>query len=53
VSPCLEPNICTAAAAKQFFRKAMDQVHTVNPRTITIDKNPIYPRAVIDIEEGP
>ena len=28
------------AAAKQFFRKASRQPHTVNPRTITVDKNP-------------
>ena len=31
-----------AAAAKRFFRKALAQVHTVNPRTITVDKNPAY-----------
>ena len=29
-----------AAAAKWFFRKALGQPHTVNPRTITVDKNP-------------
>ena len=34
-----------AAAAKRFFRKALAQPHTVNPRTITVDKNPAYPRA--------
>lgn len=28
-----------AAAAKRFFRKALAQPHTVNPRTITVDKN--------------
>jgi transposase-like protein len=27
-------------AAKLFFRKALGQPHTVNPRTITVDKNP-------------
>jgi transposase-like protein len=32
-----------AAAAKRFFRKALAQPHTVNPRTITVDKNPAYP----------
>jgi IS6 family transposase len=26
-------------AAKRFFRKALTQPHTVNPRTITVDKN--------------
>jgi IS6 family transposase len=38
-----------AAAAKGFFRKALGQPHTphtVNPRTITVDKNPAYPAAV-------
>ena len=34
------------AAAKRFFRKALRQPHTVNPRTITVDKNPACPRAV-------
>ncbi len=34
-----------AGAAKRFFRKALAQPHTVNPRTITVDKNPAYPRA--------
>jgi DDE domain len=34
-----------AAAAKRFFRKALAQPHTVNPRTVTVDKNPAYPRA--------
>jgi transposase, IS6 family len=35
-----------AAAAKRFFRKALGQPHTVNPRTITVDKNPAYPCAI-------
>jgi IS6 family transposase len=35
-----------AAAAKRFFRKALGQPHAVNPRTITVDKNPASPRAV-------
>jgi IS6 family transposase len=34
-----------AAAAKRFFRKALRQPHTVNPRTITVDKNAAYPIA--------
>src|SRR6201995_3118936 len=29
-----------AEAAKRFFRKALAQPHTVNPRTITVAKNP-------------
>jgi hypothetical protein len=28
-----------AAAAKQFIRKTLAQPHTVNPRTIMVDKN--------------
>ena len=35
-----------ATAAKRFFRKALRQPHTVNPRTITVDKNAAYPSAV-------
>jgi transposase-like protein len=35
-----------AEAAKRFFRKALRQPHTANPRTITVDKNPAYPRAI-------
>ena len=34
-----------AAAARRFFRKALKQPHTVNPRTITVDKNVAYPVA--------
>jgi transposase, IS6 family len=41
-----------AAAAKRFFRKAVAQPHTVNPRTITVDKNPAYPRAVADMKRA-
>ena len=39
-----------AAAAKRFFRKALRQSHTVNPRTITVDKNAAYPKAVADLK---
>ena len=35
-----------AAAAKRFFRKALAQPHTKNPRTVTVDKNPAYPVAI-------
>jgi IS6 family transposase len=35
-----------AAAAKRFFRKALRQPHTVNLRTITVDKNAAYPIAM-------
>lgn len=34
-----------AAAARRFFRKALKQAHTVNPHTITVDKNAAYPGA--------
>ena len=39
------------AAAKRFFRKALAQPHTVNPRTITVDKNPAYPRAAAEMKK--
>src|ERR687885_325701 len=39
-----------AAAAKRFFRKALGQPHTVNPRTITVDKNPAYPCAITELK---
>jgi IS6 family transposase len=35
-----------AAAARRFFRKALGQPHTVNPRTTTVDKNAAYPIAI-------
>jgi IS6 family transposase len=38
-------------AAKRFFRKALAQPHTVNPRTITVDKNPAYPCAIEQLKE--
>lgn len=38
------------AAAKRFFRKALAQPHTVNPRTITVDRNPAYPRAATKLK---
>jgi transposase-like protein len=31
-------------AAERFSRKALAQPHVLNPRTITVDKNPAYPR---------
>src|SRR4028119_1345869 len=37
-------------AAKRFFRKAFGQPHTVNPRTITVDKNAAYPKAVTEMK---
>ncbi len=41
-----------AAAAKRFFRKALAQPHTVNPRTITVNKNAAYPRAAADMKRA-
>src|SRR3954447_12227606 len=40
-----------AEAAKRFFRKALAQPHTVNARTITVDKNPAYPKAVSEMKQ--
>ena len=40
----------TAAAKRTFFRKAIAQPHVANPRTLTVDKNPSYPRAVADMK---
>src|SRR5260370_35563126 len=34
----------------RLFRKALAQPHTVNPRTLTVDKNPAYPRAVAEMK---
>src|SRR3954462_11579877 len=39
-----------AEAAKRFFRKALVQPHTVNPRTITVDKNAAYPKAASEMK---
>jgi transposase-like protein len=39
-----------AEAAKRFFRKALAQPHTVNPRTITVDKNAVYPKAAAEMK---
>lgn len=40
-----------AGAAKGFFRQALAQPHTVNPRTITVDKNAAYPKAVAEMKK--
>ena len=40
------------ALAKRFFCKALAQPHTVNPCTITVDKNPAYPRDVADMKRA-
>lgn len=41
-----------AEAAKRFFRRALAQPHTVNPRTITVDKAAAYPCAVTEMKRG-
>jgi transposase, IS6 family len=38
------------AAAKRFFRTALAQPHTRNPRTVTVDKNPAYPVAITQMK---
>ena len=38
--------------AKRFFREALPLFHTVNPYTITVDKNPAYPRAAADMKRS-
>jgi transposase, IS6 family len=40
-----------AEAAKRFFRKALAQPHTVNPRTITVDRNAAYPKATAEMKK--
>jgi IS6 family transposase len=40
-----------AEAAKRFFRKALAQPHTVNPRTITVDKNAADPKATAEMKK--
>jgi transposase-like protein len=39
-----------AEAAKRFFRKALTQPHTVNPRAVTVDKNAAYPKAIAEMK---
>jgi IS6 family transposase len=40
-----------AKAVKRFFRKALAQLHTVDPRTITMDKNAAYPKATAKMKK--
>ena len=40
-----------ADAAKWFFRKTLTQPHTVNPRTVTVDKNAAYQKATAEMKE--
>jgi IS6 family transposase len=40
------------AAAKRFFRKALMQPRTLNPRTIALDKNAAYPKTAAELKKG-
>ena len=40
-----------AKAAKRFLAKALNAVHTHEPRVINVDKNPAYPPAVEQLQE--
>jgi transposase-like protein len=40
-----------AKAVKRFFRRALAQLHTVDPRTITVDKNAAYPKATAKMKK--
>jgi transposase-like protein len=38
-------------AAKRYLRKALRQPHTVNPRTMTVDKDPSHLRGIVEMKE--
>jgi len=40
-----------AAAAKRFLCKALNAVHTQEPRVINVDKNAVYPKAIDELKE--
>jgi len=40
-----------AKTAKRFLRKVLQASHTVEPRVITVDKNPSYPAALSNLKE--
>jgi transposase-like protein len=40
-----------AEAARRCFRKALAQPHTVHLRTITVDQNAAYPKAISEMKE--
>src|SRR6476659_335257 len=41
-----------AAAAKQFFRKALQAPGHPRPRIITVDGNPSYPKVIVALKRG-
>ena len=40
-----------AKATKRFLRKVLKAPHTVEPRVITVDKNPSYPAAIANLKD--
>jgi len=40
-----------AQAAKRFLRRALNAVHTQEPRVINVDKNAAYPKAIDELKE--
>ena len=40
-----------AQAAKRFFRKVLNAVHTQEPHVINVDKNAAYPKAINELKE--
>jgi transposase-like protein len=38
-------------AAKRFFKKALRPFYVLNPRVITVDKNPAYPIAIEELKK--
>ena len=39
-----------AQAAKRFFTKVLGASHTTIPRVINVDRNPAYPKAVVELK---
>jgi transposase-like protein len=40
-----------AEAAKRFFRRVLVRPHRMNPRTVTVDKNAAYPKAMAEMRQ--
>ena len=47
---CTDGGAATREICNRTFRRGLVQPHVVNPRTLTVDKNPAYPRAVVDMK---
>jgi len=39
-----------ARAAKRFFYKTLKATHNQQPRVVTVDKNPAYPKAIAELK---